>query len=78
MVNYYNTKTKDKLVISFEIKTSLVSYSNVAEYTKEYVLSTDIDTIKNDLKNELIGVKKKDLLKVINHFVASINDFKKT
>lgn len=78
MVSYYNTKTKDTLTINFEVKNSLVSYNNVIEYTKDYIVSTDIHAITSNLKKELVGIKKKDFLKIINHFVASINDFKKT
>lgn len=81
MVNLYNVKLKDYLSIYIEVITELKgSYKDRHTYSAEYLkkINFNIDICKSDIRKILPDkLHKKDVCKILNHVVASINDYKK-
>jgi hypothetical protein len=81
MVSLYNVKIKDYLSIYIEITTETKgSYKDKHTYTAEYLesINFNIDICKADIRRILPDkTHKRDVCKIVNHVVASINDYKK-
>jgi hypothetical protein len=81
MVSLYNVKIKDYLSIYIDITTETKgSYKGKLTYTAEYLesINFNIDICKADIKRILPDkTHKRDVCKIINHVVASINDYKR-
>jgi hypothetical protein len=80
MVYLQNVRTKDFISIYFEIVTEAKgSHKDKYTYTAEHLKNIDfnIETCKAEIKKVIPHTDNRSICKIVNHVVASINEYKK-